>query len=79
VVLWNAHAAVAQFLRLYSLFDDARVEPLAANRRVQHVAGKEVDEVHTSFSWIASCKLAVNVTFEKQIIFFIVFGNTEFP
>jgi hypothetical protein len=35
------------------------------------VAGKEVDEVHASFSWIANCKLAVNVTFEKPIIFLV--------
>jgi NADPH:quinone reductase-like Zn-dependent oxidoreductase len=37
-----------------------------------------VDEVHASFSWIANCKFAVNVTFEKQIIFLLCSETPNF-
>ena len=75
----QAHAAIAQLLRMQRLLDDVLVEALAAQGRVQHVARKEVDEIHGRFSCLDLPRtVAEPSTFEKRIIFAIMFEIVEF-
>ena len=46
VMLWDGNTAIAHCFRMDGLCHDALVQAFSAERRVQHVAGQEVDEIH---------------------------------
>jgi len=78
MVLGNGDTAIAELLRMQRLRHHAFVQALAADARIQHVAGQEVDEIHGAFPVSERAgRLAEHIAFEYRKFFGIMFELFE--